>query len=182
MHTIIVGWTRDCTSSLCLHWQASKVQVTAASATAVLGDAGVHISNNAIFFPAKGSPAHAHGRVGMAFRYNPRGGSHNGCTSPPRTSLTPHCCCSPSGNLVPCSARGSIDRVSKGHPSCRVAFRIMTKRYVAELERTPCTNARRVAPRGVADGLSSYCRYAAADSVLGPFTAIGSPPGAVPRY
>ena len=161
------------------------MQVTAASATAVLGDAGVHISNNAIFFPAKGSPAHAHGRVGMAFRYNPRGGSHNGCASSPRASLAPHCCWShlkrkrAFGNLVPCSARGSIDRVSKGHPSCRVAFRIMTKRYVTELERTPCTNARRVAPRGVADGLSSYCRYAAADSVLGPFTAIGSPPGAV---
>ena len=55
-------------------WTARRVNVTAASAAAVLGGAGVHISNNALFFPDRGSAAGARGRVGMAFRYNPRGG------------------------------------------------------------------------------------------------------------
>jgi len=47
-------------------WTARRVNVTAASAAAVLGGAGVHISNNALFFPDRGSAAGARGRVGMA--------------------------------------------------------------------------------------------------------------------
>eukprot|EP00937_MAST-01D_sp_MAST-1D-sp2_P002150 g2150.t1 len=59
-------------------WAVRKVNVTRASAAAVLTRADVHISNNALFFPAAGSAARARGRVGMAFRYNPSGGEMNG--------------------------------------------------------------------------------------------------------
>ena len=53
-------------------WRVRKVEVTATSASAVLGSADVHISNNALFFPTNGSAAFARGCVGMAFRRSAR--------------------------------------------------------------------------------------------------------------
>jgi hypothetical protein len=49
-------------------WEVQKVVITAESAQAVLTGAGVHISNNALFF-FDSKPGADKNRVGMAFRY-----------------------------------------------------------------------------------------------------------------
>lgn len=59
-------------------WQVKKIEITGDSAAAFLSGAEVHVSNNALVFLKPDSPARARGKVGMAFRYNPPGGSHNG--------------------------------------------------------------------------------------------------------
>jgi hypothetical protein len=58
-------------------WTARKIEITAASAAAVLGDAKIHVSNPSLIFHTRGSAAYARGRVGLAVRYNPPGGSRN---------------------------------------------------------------------------------------------------------
>jgi hypothetical protein len=72
----------------------------------VLGKASIHISNNALFFPTPGSAAHARGSVGMAFRFNPKGGEMVGYATAetfkgPYTAVSTLAAVAPSGSEDP---------------------------------------------------------------------------------